>query len=1187
MLRVWYILALVCLAPAAGDLVINEIDVDQIGTDRVEFIEVYNAGATAVAFSAEPHVLVFFNGGDETPPVFDGSYRAVDLAGVVEPGSFLVVGVSQTPLVDILIPGGEANLVQNGTDAVALYRGSTLDWIAQAPPTTAQLVDALVYHTDDEDDLVLRQSLGVTERYDEWNGQGSVGVVFSIARDPDGGTFHTGATPTPGRSNDADPPVFAIADATLLQCDATEPAAVTLRGEGGLGALTFRVLSLPVEGTLFDDQTPITGAGTTALPHTIDGEPSYLPAGGYNGVERFEFDVVDALGRTSEPAIQELVVQLGGVVITEIMHSPGTFSMPQDQRVYEYVEVFNYSNTDIALTRLDTSLSDSVDTTDNLLIDGVPPTIPARTMRIIAPGGLSPASNEQFTCEWGLEESDIIRVPHERYENMFVGSRLLLYGAEGVLLDAVNLAPEDFWWFIPAASQSVKEAFLEMFGVQLDAAGNDILALWPYTGLGNMLGFRISYSGIGQGSPGFIPADYNEDFTPLPECVAPPLGACCLPNGQCAATSLTECDARGGAYLGDHMLCDPPAVCPEPPMGACCTPPGDCWFIDADTCSSAAGTYDPDAEVCDLVDCPVDLQVVINELDYTQQGIDTSEYMELYGRAGLSLFGYRIVLYNGAPQHQAPYRSIDVAGFIPDDGFFVIGSPDVANVDQSAFTVDGIQDGSPDGIALIDSLGVVIEAIAYGGSFIAADGPAAGVLFEDVGVEDASATGESEEVALQRIPNGTGPWRVTTDGGLGPDGTPGTLNVVPLPAPHGACCLPDGFCLEALEAVLCVGASGTYGGDASLCTGDCPILIGACCLPNGNCTAHAQSDCDIEGGAFAGVGVQCSAAPPCLTPLTGACCLSGGGCIIEDLYDCTTLSGDYRGHGSNCAAANCGVPRALGINEIYRNDESIDDLEFIELFGPGGASLEGHAVVVIEGDYSAAGQQGRIDKVWPLGAFSIPGDGRFVIGDDAVHDVDFPVGSINQLENGTATILLIEDFDVTNYPAGYDIDEDNDGEADAGVALGLVVDGLAFVDSGIDAEPPAVDRTYFDTVIVGPQGAEAPAGVARRTDGLNTGSPTDFCTLSESGDGSDGDAVPTPGAVNTCATCAIPGDGNADAIVDLLDFHYLQSCFTGSITPGAPPVYPTGCRCFDLDIDGDIDLADYSTFHQMTNSGAD
>jgi hypothetical protein len=55
------------------------------------------------------------------------------------------------------------------------------------------------------------------------------------------------------------------------------------------------------------------------------------------------------------------------------------------------------------------------------------------------------------------------------------------------------------------------------------------------------------------------------------------------------------------------------------------------------------------------------------------------------------------------------------------------------------------------------------------------------------------------------------------------------------------------------------------------------------------------------------------------------------------------------------------------------------------------------------------------------------------------------------------------------------------------------------------------------------------------------------------------------------------GDGN----VDLLDWQYLQICFTAAARE--PPV--AGCEIFDFDGDNHIDLLDYAAFHD-TMTGA-
>ena len=55
-----------------------------------------------------------------------------------------------------------------------------------------------------------------------------------------------------------------------------------------------------------------------------------------------------------------------------------------------------------------------------------------------------------------------------------------------------------------------------------------------------------------------------------------------------------------------------------------------------------------------------------------------------------------------------------------------------------ATSIAGIQNGSPDGIALVDAGGVVIQFLSYEGAFIANDGPAVGMMSIDIIVSQPS-----------------------------------------------------------------------------------------------------------------------------------------------------------------------------------------------------------------------------------------------------------------------------------------------------------------------------------------------------------------------------------------------------------------------------------------------------------------
>ena len=153
-----------------------------------------------------------------------------------------------------------------------------------------------------------------------------------------------------------------------------------------------------------------------------------------------------------------------------------------------------------------------------------------------------------------------------------------------------------------------------------------------------------------------------------------------------------------------------------------------------------------------------------SEIHYDNFGTDAGEAIEIEGPAGTDLAGWRIVLYSGNGGTRYDTRTF-LLGTITDmcDGRGVV----LAQYDQ-----DGIQNGSPDGFALIDPAGQVVEFLSYEGTFTATDGPAAGIVSTDIGVLETSApVGQS----LQR--DAAGVWR-------GPSAnTLGLCNTAPPPPP--------------------------------------------------------------------------------------------------------------------------------------------------------------------------------------------------------------------------------------------------------------------------------------------------------------------------------------------------------------------------------------------------------------------
>lgn len=119
-------------------------------------------------------------------------------------------------------------------------------------------------------------------------------------------------------------------------------------------------------------------------------------------------------------------------------------------------------------------------------------------------------------------------------------------------------------------------------------------------------------------------------------------------------------------------------------------------------------------------------EVRINELDPDQPGADTQEFIELFGAPNLPLDGLVLVFFSGFDD--LAYDVYDLTGQTTDDGgFFVLGNPDVPNVDMllNPSANGSIQNG-PDAIVLyegsaaswpLDSPAIsdgVVDAIVYG-----------------------------------------------------------------------------------------------------------------------------------------------------------------------------------------------------------------------------------------------------------------------------------------------------------------------------------------------------------------------------------------------------------------------------------------------------------------------------------------
>ncbi len=121
--------------------------------------------------------------------------------------------------------------------------------------------------------------------------------------------------------------------------------------------------------------------------------------------------------------------------------------------------------------------------------------------------------------------------------------------------------------------------------------------------------------------------------------------------------------------------------------------------------------------------------VFINEFHYDNVNTDSGERIEVIAPAGTNLSGWSIALYNGGDGRR--YQTLSLSGTTADQ----CGGHGTVTVN-----VAGIQNGSPDGFALVNASGQVVQFLSYEGGFTAADGPAAGLASTQIPKSETSST---------------------------------------------------------------------------------------------------------------------------------------------------------------------------------------------------------------------------------------------------------------------------------------------------------------------------------------------------------------------------------------------------------------------------------------------------------------
>lgn len=290
--------------------------------------------------------------------------------------------------------------------------------------------------------------------------------------------------------------------------------------------------------------------------------------------------------------------------------------------------------------------------------------------------------------------------------------------------------------------------------------------------------------------------------------------------------------------------------------------------------------------------------VRISEIHYDNASTDVGEAIEISGPAGTDVTGWSLVLYNG--NGGAAYGTKTFSGTIP-------ATCGARGVIVTTYAVNGIQNGDPDGVALVDNNGTVIELLSYGGTFTAVGGPANGMVTVDMGAKESSTTPVG--YSLQR--NGDGTWNP------------------PAPNTFGTCNDDQGGVTPAPVESVTVSpatAAATVGQTAAF-----------------TATGLDGSNNPVAGATFTW---GTSDATIATVDANGVATAVKAGTV-----DITATSNGHMGKATLTVsdATTPGLP-AVRISEIHYDNAGTDANEGVEIEGPAGTDVTGWSIVLYNGN---------------------------------------------------------------------------------------------------------------------------------------------------------------------------------------------------------------------------------------------
>ena len=304
--------------------------------------------------------------------------------------------------------------------------------------------------------------------------------------------------------------------------------------------------------------------------------------------------------------------------------------------------------------------------------------------------------------------------------------------------------------------------------------------------------------------------------------------------------------------------------------------------------------------------------VRIAEIHYDDEGTDAGEAIEISGPAGTNLAGWRLALYNGNPTQRSTYTTTNLTGTIAAScgtrGVVVVTYP-ANGIQNGGTTTTGTTD--PDGVALVNPAGEVVEFLSWEGTFTAASGLAAGLTSTDIGVRELGNVAEGDTSSIKR--SGEGAWAVSAPRSFGSCNDAGEQPPVEIAAvvatPEAATVTVSNTLQLSAEAR---DAAGTPVAGATIAWSSLDVAI-ATVSSTGLATTLATGPARIVATAPNGVA------------------------------DTVTLT----------VVPPAGLPD-IRFSEIHYDNGNVDANEAIEIEGPAGASVEGWRVVLYNGNGGVA-----------------------------------------------------------------------------------------------------------------------------------------------------------------------------------------------------------------------------------------